>query len=162
MPLVHGPSGRTPRKAPARSRRSSQPQIDYRPSMLSHLADREVTPALIHALNHPVRRHILRLLAGVDGEGALLSCVDMAQAPARIFSKPKTFLRTIYFHAKDLRRQGVISIAGTRDVRGATETFYSSNVAGNTVVGLILSNTERYDQDFLSLGPVPQKGHSTD
>lgn len=129
--------------------------------MLSHVADQEVTPALIHALNHPVRRHILRLLANGE-KAASLSCVDMAQAPARLFDGPKAFLLTIYFHAKDLCRQGVIRIAGTRGVRGAKETFYSSNVLGNEVVGLVLLGTESYDREFLRLGRAQRNVDSGD
>ena len=125
-------------------KRSKGRRMEYSPGELTHVPDREMTPALVHALNHPVRRQILRLLAEGKG-GATLSPSDMAQAPARAYG-PGAYLSVLSFHARVLLKQGVIRSAGTRRVRGATERFYVSNVLDNQVAVLILLNTERDDR----------------
>jgi len=95
-----------------------------------------MTPALIHALNHPARRQILRQLSEVDAE---LSPSEMADSAA--FS-----LAGLSFHARVLCELSVTRCTRTQQTRGAVEHFYASNVAGNELVAAILLDTEGEDR----------------
>jgi DNA-binding transcriptional ArsR family regulator len=101
-----------------------------------HQQGREMTPALIHALNHPARRQILRQL----GErGSERSPNEMAQAAA--FS-----LSGLSFHARVLCELQVTRCTRTQPVRGSLEHFYASNVSDNELVATILLETEGDDR----------------
>lgn len=101
-----------------------------------HQRGREMTPALIHALNHPARRQILRQL----GEpGVERSPNEMAEAAA--FS-----LSGLSFHARVLSELQVTRCTRTQPVRGALEHFYASNVSDNELVSAILVETEGDDR----------------
>lgn len=102
-----------------------------------HDREREMSPALIYALNHPVRRQILRLL-GEPGDEASPS--DMRESMSAIG------LSTLSFHAQVLGELGVIHGTRTQQVRGAVEHFYASDVAGNDLVEAILIETEVDDR----------------
>ena len=95
-----------------------------------------MTPALIYALNHPVRRQILRLL-GKPGEEASPS--DMRESIA-------VGLSALSFHAQVLNELGVTYGTRTQQVRGAVEHFYASSVSGNELVEAILQGTEVDDR----------------
>lgn len=95
-----------------------------------------MTPALIHALNHPVRRHILRQLGE---EGIERSPSEMAQAAA-------LGLPGLSFHARVLCELQVTRCTRTRPVRGSLEHFYASNVSDNELVAAILVGTEGDDR----------------
>jgi DNA-binding transcriptional ArsR family regulator len=100
-----------------------------------HQHGREMTPALIHALNHPARRQILRQLSGREAEK---SPSEMAEA--------ETFsLSGISFHARVLCELQVTRCTRTQPVRGAIEHFYASNVTDNELVTAILVETENED-----------------
>lgn len=101
-----------------------------------HQRGREMTPALIHALNHPARRQILRQL---DEGGAERSPSEMAETAA--FS-----LSGLSFHARVLCELQVTRCTRTQQVRGSLEHFYASNVSGNELVGAILLETEGDDR----------------
>ncbi len=101
-----------------------------------HQQGREMTPALIHALNHPARRQILRQLSGEEAEK---SPSEMAEAAT--FS-----LSGISFHARVLCELQVTRCTRTQPVRGALEHFYASNVSGNELVSAILVETEGDDR----------------
>jgi DNA-binding transcriptional ArsR family regulator len=101
-----------------------------------HQLGREMTPALIHALNHPTRRQILRQL---DERGAERSPSEMAEAAA--FS-----LSCLSFHARVLCELQVTHCTRTQLVRGSLEHFYASNVSGNELVEAILLETEGDDR----------------
>jgi DNA-binding transcriptional ArsR family regulator len=95
-----------------------------------------MTPTLIHALNHPARRQILRLLAN---EGTEKSPSEMAQSVA--FG-----LSGLSFHARVLCELQVTRCTRTQPVRGSLEHFYASNVSGNELVSAILLETEGDDR----------------
>jgi DNA-binding transcriptional ArsR family regulator len=95
-----------------------------------------MTPALIHALNHPARRQILRELAE---EGTERSPSEMARSAA--FSLPG-----LSFHARVLCEMQVTRCTRTQPVRGSLEHFYASNVSGNELVAAILLETEGDDR----------------
>jgi DNA-binding transcriptional ArsR family regulator len=84
--------------------------------------DNRVTPdtaALITALNHPLRRRILRVL--VSGESA--SATDLSE-------RLEVRLGNIAYHMKVLTELKVLWLSGTQQVRGAQERFYRSVLAG--------------------------------
>jgi DNA-binding transcriptional ArsR family regulator len=99
-----------------------------------HQQGREMTPALIYALNHPARRQILRQL----GERGESSPSEMADAAA--FS-----LSGLSFHARVLSELEVTRCTRTEQARGALEHFYASNVSDNELVAAILVETAGED-----------------
>jgi DNA-binding transcriptional ArsR family regulator len=101
-----------------------------------HQRGREMTPALIYALNHPARRQILRQLSE---QGTERSPNEMAQAAA-------LSLPGLSFHARVLCELQVTHCTRTQPVRGSLEHFYASNVSGNELVEAILVETEGDDR----------------
>jgi DNA-binding transcriptional ArsR family regulator len=97
-----------------------------------------MSPALIHVLNHPVRRQILRQLHECH---TALSPNEMSQSIG-------VALPNLGFHARTLAQRGVIREARTRQVRGSVEHFYVSTVVENRLVEMILSGTVD-DDSFL-------------
>jgi DNA-binding transcriptional ArsR family regulator len=105
------------------------------PVRQKHDQEREMTPALIFALNSSARRRILRLL---DVE-------DLEMSPSEMAEAMEVGLSALSFHARVLRELGVTRCTRTRQVRGAFESFYVSNVAGNELVATILARTAEDD-----------------
>jgi predicted ArsR family transcriptional regulator len=82
---------------------------------------------LARANTHPLRISILEVL-GMDG-GRTLSPSDLSY-------ELRTPLSNVNYHVTELRRTGLVELAGERPVRGATEHFYreakiSANGNGN-------------------------------
>jgi predicted ArsR family transcriptional regulator len=82
---------------------------------------------LARANTHPLRISILEVL-GMDG-GRTLSPSDLSY-------ELRTPLSNVNYHVTELRRTGLVELAGERPVRGATEHFYreakiNSNGNGN-------------------------------
>jgi DNA-binding transcriptional ArsR family regulator len=100
-----------------------------------HQQGREMTPALIYALNHPARRQILRQLRE---HGTERSPSEMAQTAALSLSG-------LSFHARVLCELQVTRCTRTEPVRGSLEHFYASNVSDNELVKAILAETEGED-----------------
>ena len=73
------------------------------------------TADLITALNHPLRRRILRVLA--TGQSA--SATDLSELL-------EMRLGNIAYHMKVLTELKVLWLSGTQQVRGAEERFYRS------------------------------------
>jgi DNA-binding transcriptional ArsR family regulator len=71
---------------------------------------------LARANTHPLRISILEVL-GMD-EGRTLSPSDLSY-------ELRTPLSNVNYHVTELRRTGLVELAGERPVRGATEHFYS-------------------------------------
>ena len=101
-----------------------------------HDREREMTPALIYALNHPVRRQILRLLSEPGVEAS----------PSDMSKSTSASLSALSFHAQVLNELGITRGTRTQQVRGAVEHFYASNVSGNALVGAILLETRADDR----------------
>jgi hypothetical protein len=97
-----------------------------------------MTPALIHALNHPARRQILRQLGGQDAE----------KSPSEMAKTAPFSLSGISFHARVLCELQVTRCTRTEPVRGALEHFYASNVSDSELVAAILQETEGDDRPF--------------
>jgi DNA-binding transcriptional ArsR family regulator len=104
-----------------------------------HEQGREMTPALIHALNHPARRQILRHLHE-RGESS----------PSEMVGSTDFSLSGLSFHARVLCELQVTRCTGTQQGRGALEHFYASNVASSELVANILLETEGDDRPFVS------------
>lgn len=92
---------------------------------------------LIKALNHPLRRRILRLLHET-GERS---------SPARMREKLGGELSCVSYHVTVLVRFGALKGAGEEQVRGAIEHFYTSEVADNPAVEALLEATEESDRE---------------
>ena len=86
-----------------------------------HQLGREMTPALIHALNHPARRQILRQLGEPEVE----------KSPSEMAEGAAFRLSGLSFHARVLSELQVTRCTRTQPVRGALEHFYASNVSDN-------------------------------
>jgi DNA-binding transcriptional ArsR family regulator len=72
---------------------------------------------LLAALNHPLRRRILRAL---DGEEAA--------SPAELAKRLAVPLTTVSYHVRILAHYGALKLVRTKPVRGAVEHFYRSLV----------------------------------
>jgi DNA-binding transcriptional ArsR family regulator len=109
-----------------------------------HQPGRSLTPALLHSMNHPIRRQILRMLSQ---PGAVQSPCEMSELMkldegAR---SAKNVLPNLSYHARALAEQKVTRCIRTSHVRGSTQHFYASNVVGNELVDTILAETEEDD-----------------
>lgn len=119
-------------------------------SKLKHTRGRPLSPALLHSLNHPIRRQILRILSR---PGAVQSPSEMV----RLFLGERAkleegMLSGLSYHARVLCEQGITHCTRTSQVGGATQHFYASNVAGNGLVDTILAETEEDDGSLRSIG----------
>ena len=104
-----------------------------------HPKGKRMSPALIHILNHPTRRMILRKLRD---EGTEMS-------PSTMSRGDEVALITVAHHARYLSKLGVLRLSKAGDEPGK-ERFYVSNVAGNELVEEILSETEEHDAKLLT------------
>lgn len=112
-------------------------RANYGAGSKKHQPEREMSPALLVILNHPIRREILRLLNG-----------QTELSPSQMAAAIDAGLPNLSFHARALEERNVTRCTRTRRVRGATEHFYASNVVENRLVATILSGT-REDDAFL-------------
>ncbi|HVY97564.1 MAG TPA: helix-turn-helix domain-containing protein [Solirubrobacterales bacterium] len=80
-------------------------------------------PELISALNHPLRRRILR--AFLDGEFEQASSTQLATA----IGLP---LGNVAYHVKTLSKLGLLRLSRREKVRGAEERFYVLSLAEQT------------------------------
>ncbi len=70
---------------------------------------------LARANTHPLRISILEVLALDDGR---------TLSPSDLSYELRTPLSNVNYHVTELRRTGLVELAGERPVRGATEHFY--------------------------------------
>jgi hypothetical protein len=80
-------------------------------------SDRSNEDELMVALDHPLRRSILRLMA--DGEAT--SPTDLADA----LDRPVT---NVAYHVRVLAKCEAVNMVGTTRVRGATQHFYTTAI----------------------------------
>lgn len=97
----------------------------------------QVTAALLEALNHSLRRKLLRAL----------HCSDDARSPVQLSRIVGVEVSMTAYHVRTLARLGAVEKADSRHVRGARETFFVSRVAGNRQVIAILADTEAEDDE---------------
>jgi DNA-binding transcriptional ArsR family regulator len=93
---------------------------------------RRVSPALLWALAHPVRRQVLRQLHAQAG-----SC-----SPAELADTIATSLTALSYHMRTLHDLGITRLTHTEPVGGAEKHYYVSNIAGLEHVEAILADTE--------------------
>lgn len=92
---------------------------------------------LLRALNHPLRRRILRMLHEV-GE---------ARSPVELHKDLGEPLGNTSYHLKVLRDCNAVVETDSRHVRGAVEHFYASVVANSPSICEILDSTAEEDED---------------
>lgn len=86
--------------------------------------DRFVSPAtaqIISALNHPMRREILRALRERESASAV-----------QVSRSLEADLSEVAYHFKVLAKLKTVKLVGRRRVRGANESFYRSNLNNQT------------------------------
>jgi DNA-binding transcriptional ArsR family regulator len=95
-----------------------------------------MSPALIKALAHPVRREAMRLL-NRSGEG--ISATQMSQTVEEVGSN-------ISYHLKVLADLGAARQVDERYVRGVPEKFFVSELSDHEQIVTILADTEGDDE----------------
>jgi DNA-binding transcriptional ArsR family regulator len=88
----------------------------------------------IMALNHPLRRQILRTFKQEE--------VASATALCQRFEMP---LSNVSYHVKVLVELNVLELAGTRKVRGAKERFYRVTPSPEEWIRVVLEGTRGSD-----------------
>jgi DNA-binding transcriptional ArsR family regulator len=90
----------------------------------------------IGALNHAIRRRILRLLHEPNGP----------RTPSRIAEKLEESLVDVSYHFKVLEAKRVISLVDLVQVRGAVAHVYRSEAANDSLVNKLLDETSEVDE----------------
>jgi DNA-binding transcriptional ArsR family regulator len=98
---------------------------------------------LIRALDHELRRQILRLLEESEE----------AQSPIKISKLLKRPLTNVSYHVSVLRRLDAVTETAQGQVRGAMEHFYKSSLKDNAPIQALLEETREADES-----PEPRKG----
>jgi len=93
-------------------------------------------PELLKALNHPLRRRILRALHEA-GE---------ARSPRELSQDLGVPLSNVSYHVRVLRSKDVIALTDRRPVRGSSEHFYISVLPENTMVVQLLESIAQEDR----------------
>jgi hypothetical protein len=97
--------------------------------------NQRMSPLLIQALNHPLRRKLLRALHSSDD----------ARSPVQLSKLTGEDISSIDYHIKILVSLGAAVKTGDRQVRGARENFFLSKVFDHKQMVTILADTERDD-----------------
>ncbi|HEY5051853.1 MAG TPA: helix-turn-helix domain-containing protein [Solirubrobacterales bacterium] len=92
---------------------------------------------ILKALNHPLRRGILRRFHQHETGGR--SPVELA----RELNKP---LSKVGYHVRVLAKKGLIGLTDELPTRGSVEHVYASNVAGDQQVESILIKSKAEDE----------------
>jgi DNA-binding transcriptional ArsR family regulator len=95
-----------------------------------------MSPALIQALDHPLRREVLRLLGEQGTESS----------PTELTKSISASLTDLSYHVRALADLLVIGKSRTEEVRGYTKHFYVSKVVDNKLVSAILASTRDDDK----------------
>lgn len=96
-----------------------------------------LAPHQQRALDHPIRRQILRVLnRGANPQ----TLTDISEGV------PDTSTSTIGYHLLVLEECAFVSVSGILTGPGDAERHFASNVADNRVVMLALQETERLDE----------------
>lgn len=92
---------------------------------------------LISALNHPLRRRILRSLRETEGRSS----------PARLRERLGGELSSVSYHVTVLVGLGVLRSDGDQQVRGAIEHFYVSQIEDDAAIMALLESTRKSDEE---------------
>lgn len=112
---------------------------------------------LLRALNHRLRRQILRLL---HSSREPLSPTQI-ERELKLDPGHGNRLSDVSYHTKVLAKFNAVSMVDTRMVRGAVEHFYSSLVSDATWVRGLLSRTQESDEAALWPNGRNQGGERT-
>lgn len=93
---------------------------------------------MISAIDHPLRRRILRLL--LFGRDEVLS-------PAQISTDLGVPLGTVAYHVRVLAQLRAIERAGKRQVRGAVQRFFRTTIKEDPPVETLLEETREVDEE---------------
>lgn len=91
---------------------------------------------MIYALDHPLRREVLRTLH--DATEPI--------SPKQISDKLRWDLQAIAFHVRVLRERNLARCTRTQRVRGTKRHYYVSRVRKNALLASILAGTEEDDK----------------
>lgn len=97
--------------------------------------DQRMSGSLIRAIDHPLRRVLLRALHRSSEP----------RSPVQLSKETGESVGKIAYHVSILVLQGAAVKTGERQVRGARESFFTSTVAGHKQMVTILADTERDD-----------------
>jgi DNA-binding transcriptional ArsR family regulator len=113
----------------------------YSALKLKHPADSAMSPALINAVNHPIRRFVLRVLG------------DSPMSPKEVFDmlSYSTGLSAVSYHVRVLGKQQVLECTRTGQVRGSIQHFYVSKVLDSELLQGVLEEAREFDDAFLKL-----------
>jgi DNA-binding transcriptional ArsR family regulator len=120
--------GKPRKKADRRSRRTSRAR--------RRIEEARRRAALISAIAHPLRRRILRLLAG----GA-------ERSPAEAAEEFELGVGGLSYHFNVLRRLGAVKPVREQMVRGAVEHFYASAIEDDAPIETLLEETRAADEE---------------
>jgi predicted transcriptional regulator len=91
---------------------------------------------LISALNHVLRRDILRLMHSTPAPRSPVDISDELDEP----------LAGVSYHVQILHRLGVITLEKTEQVRGALKHYYASTVRNHAIAKSLLQSTRKSDK----------------
>lgn len=114
------------------------PQAKIKVQKLPSQLAAELSPTVRDALDHPVRRQILRALNE--------SSEPRSPSEIATMTLPHTSVSVISYHAQVLKTCDSVAVAGTREIQGAAACLYASKVAGNEQVAAILQATRGLDR----------------
>lgn len=96
-----------------------------------------LAPHQQRALDHPIRRQILRVLSRDAAPQTLSEICE---------GIPETSISTIGYHLLVLEECAFVSVSGVLTGPGDAERHFASNVADNRVVMAALQETQRLDE----------------
>ena len=96
----------------------------------------ELSEPLRRALNHPLRRRILRDIRDDGG----------SKSPRQLSIALGEPVANVSYHARVLSDAGAVALTGTRSVRGSIEHFYASTIAENAAAAELLESTAAEDR----------------
>lgn len=120
---------------------ATKQQREIKRLKVRHNLRREMSPAMLEALGHPLRRQILRELHRSDGS---VSPVDLAS----ILLDWET--SAIAFHFRVLEKMRIVRCRETQRVRGSTKHLFVSNVRKNQLLSAILEETAKADSPLFA------------
>jgi DNA-binding transcriptional ArsR family regulator len=102
----------------------------------SHVAFGEQRANRIKAIDHPLRRRILRILTEED----------KPLSPNEVRRRLNLPLGAVSYQTRVLRKLGAVKLAASRQVRGAVERFHVSMIADDQPIVTLLAETRAFDE----------------
>jgi len=124
------------KKRPRKERQRKPSPEASKPARNSEQASGEQRANLIRAIDHSLRRRVLRILTEA-GE---------PQSPAEIRRELDMPLGAISYQIRVLRNLGAVKLTRSRQVRGALEHFYATTIKKDRPIQMLLDETRKYDE----------------